>query len=113
MKKGIVVSVIVMIFLSHVGSAEEIQPDSSQPTKTFVFEEMIITTSPEMVETEPISKKVLDWTRHINIGDVIDDTPGVSAVRRGANATEPVIRGLGWERVQTQIGPIPIYGGCP
>ncbi|MHC1741780.1 MAG: TonB-dependent receptor [Syntrophobacteraceae bacterium] len=113
MKKGIVVAVIVIIFLSRVGWAQEIQSDDSQATKTFVFEEMIITTSPEMVQTEPISKKVLDWTRHINIGDVIDDTPGVSAVRRGANATEPVIRGLGWERVQTQIGPIPIYGGCP
>jgi iron complex outermembrane receptor protein len=81
--------------------------------ETFVFEEMIITTSPEMPQTEPISKEVLDWTRHLNLGDVIDDTPGVSVVRRGANATEPVIRGLGWERVPTQIGPIPIYGGCP
>lgn len=113
MKRFQVLLAVLAVLFSSKGWAQEIQSANEQQTKTFVFEEMIITTSPEMVQTEPINKEVLDWTRHLNIGDVIDDTPGVSAVRRGANATEPVIRGLGWERVPTQIGPIPIYGGCP
>lgn len=82
-------------------------------TQTLVFEDIIVTANPIVPETQMLEKEVLDWTRYINIGDLIDDTPGVSAVRRGANASEPVIRGLGWERVVTQVGPIPIYGGCP
>jgi iron complex outermembrane recepter protein len=113
MKKGWVFMTIIALSLSSTGEAQEIQSGKGQETETYVFEEMIITANPEMPQTEPISKEVLDWTRYFNIGDIIDDLPGVSAVRRGANATEPVIRGLGWERVQTQVGPIPIYGGCP
>ncbi len=113
MKKIWVAPLLLILFLSSKGLCQEIYEAKDGETKTFVFEEMIITTSPEMPQSEPISKEVLDWTRHLNIGDVIDNVPGVSAVRRGANSSEPVIRGLGWERVQTQVGPIPIYGGCP
>lgn len=113
MKKCGLLLGILAVFIGVTSFAQETLGEKEDETRTFVFEDMIITARPETPETEPISKDVLDWTRYIHIGDVIDDTPGVSAVRRGANATEPVIRGLGWERVQTQVGPIPIYGGCP
>lgn len=49
----------------------------------------------------------------INAAEAITRIPGVSAVRRGADAAEPVIRGLGWERVTTQVGSHPMYGACP
>ncbi len=48
--------------------------------------------------------------------DVVDgltDLPGVWAVRRGSAGAEPVIRGQGFERVATQLGPLPLYGACP
>lgn len=39
--------------------------------------------------------------------------PGISAVSRGCYAVEPVIRGLGWERVSTQLDGLPLYAACP
>lgn len=48
-----------------------------------------------------------------NAGDALTSIPGVDAVRRGADAAEPVVRGLGWERVTTQAGCHPLYGACP
>ncbi len=40
---------------------------------------------------------------HSNLGDLLLELPGVSGVKRAQGAVEPVIRGLGWERVQTQV----------
>jgi iron complex outermembrane receptor protein len=48
-----------------------------------------------------------------NLGEAIALLPGINAVRRGAKNFEPVIRGLGWERVHTEVGCVPIYGACP
>jgi len=50
---------------------------------------------------------------HSNLGDLLLELPGVSGVKRAQGAVEPVIRGLGWERVQTQVNGHPVYGACP
>ncbi len=55
----------------------------------------------------------LDSARHTTTADVLAEVPGVAVVRRGAAAPEPVLRGLGSERVVTQIGHLPLYGACP
>ncbi len=34
-------------------------------------------------------------------------------VRRAPGGTEPVIRGLGYERVRTLMGAVPLHGACP
>lgn len=49
----------------------------------------------------------------VNIAEWVRSTAGVNAAYRGADAGEPVIRGLGWERVTTQVGCHPLYGACP
>ena len=55
----------------------------------------------------------LDSARHTTSGDALAELPGVAVVRRGAAAPEPVLRGLGSERVVTQVGHLPLYGACP
>ncbi|MCK8600961.1 TonB-dependent receptor domain-containing protein [Desulfoferrobacter suflitae] len=87
---------------------------SQEALKEMIFKEIVITAPPiEEPLKEKITKNALDFGTYVNMGEVLEAVPGVSAVRRGASATEPVIRGLGWERVQTQVGFVPIYGGCP
>lgn len=49
----------------------------------------------------------------VNLGEALLELPGVNAVRRSASAVEPVIRGLGKERVRTQVGVVPVLGACP
>lgn len=48
-----------------------------------------------------------------HLGEMLENLPGVWMVRRAASGTEPVIRGLGSERVQTRLGAVPLYGACP
>lgn len=48
-----------------------------------------------------------------DLTESIRSIPGVDGVTRGADAAEPVIRGLGWERVSTQIDGMCLAGSCP
>jgi iron complex outermembrane receptor protein len=64
-------------------------------------------------ETEKVSLKALRSGRYTNLGEALTALPGVSGVKRAQSAVEPVIRGLGWERVQTQVDGLPVYGACP
>jgi len=78
-----------------------------------IHEEVVVVgqaTGPEQVE---LDDEELHSGRHTNIGEALTAIPGVSAVRRGASATEPVIRGMGYERVVTQLGHLPLFGACP
>lgn len=48
-----------------------------------------------------------------NLGEALADLPGLAMVRRAASGTEPAIRGLGFERVRTLLGAVPLHGACP
>jgi iron complex outermembrane receptor protein len=48
-----------------------------------------------------------------NLGEVLAGLPGVGGVRRAASVPEPVVRGLGAERVATTVGGVTLYGACP
>jgi len=50
---------------------------------------------------------------HEELGEAISILPGVHLSARGAHGNEPVLRGLGWERVATEINGLPLYGACP
>ena len=39
--------------------------------------------------------------------------PGLHLRTQGGHGGEPVIRGLGWERVSTRYNGLPLYGACP
>jgi len=109
MRRWVYLTVVFLLGFWSQGTAQEGAGQSGE----VVFKEIIISSEPLEPETEKVGKEVLDFGTYVNIGEVLDALPGVSVVRRGAGATEPVIRGLGWERVQTQVGPVPVYGGCP
>ena len=61
----------------------------------------------------PIADETLRDLGGTNLAEAIEHLPGLAAVRRAPSAAEPVIRGLGWERVQTILGAVPLYGACP
>ena len=77
------------------------------------LEEVLVEDRPVEVETKTVDRESLESGRYDNVGEILAEMPGVSALKRSASGTEPVIRGLGWERVSTQIGSLPLYGACP
>ncbi len=78
-----------------------------------VLEDLRVRAGALEAATDRLSAEALGRTRSLNMGEAVTAAPGVAAVRRGANAAEPVIRGLGWERVQTRVGGLCLYGACP
>jgi iron complex outermembrane receptor protein len=100
---------ICALFLIQPGFAV----GQENPRKEYVLEEVIVTAEPTPPQAEKVSKETLESGRFTNAGQAVTELPGVSAVRRAASSTEPVIRGLGWERVYTQIDHLPVFGACP
>jgi iron complex outermembrane receptor protein len=96
----------VVPWLSSV-SAASAQTDTHTLPETRVIEARI------EAETEKVSLEELRSGRFSNLGEALTDIPGVSGVKRSHSAVEPVIRGLGWERVQSQVDGLPLYGACP
>jgi iron complex outermembrane receptor protein len=77
--------------------------------------ETVVVTAPRIPSlTTPLTQEeMLDDTRNLNAGQVIDEIPGISSACASIDTPEPVVRGLGWERVATQVDFLPIYGSCP
>ena len=87
--------------------------DTSDPNDKVTFFEEEVVTAPAEPGTELIPVERVEMKRESTVSDMVVQELGLAGVRRGGSAPEPVMRGLGYERVQTQIGSVPIYGGCP
>lgn len=81
--------------------------------KVYVLDNIVVNAEPEAPGEDRLSQRAIESGRFTNTGEALAELPGVSLVRRAAGATEPVIRGMGWERVATQVGALPLYGACP
>lgn len=77
------------------------------------LDEIVVTGEVLLPQAEVVPPATLESGRFVNIGETLSEVPGVGLVRRATSAPEPVIRGLGYERVSTQINGLPIYGACP
>jgi iron complex outermembrane receptor protein len=89
------------------------QTHDANASDTVTEFEAIDVTAPREPAADVLTPDSLRMKRATSVSDIVVQELGVSAVRRGGSAPEPVIRGLGYERVQTQIGCVPLYGGCP
>ena len=100
---------IVLMAACPLAAAEPSPPD----TTTTEIPEMTVTAPGIPWGDGPVSDETLRARGGDNLAEAIEHLPGVAAVRRAPSAAEPVIRGLGWERVQTILGAVPLYGACP
>ncbi|MEN8006345.1 MAG: TonB-dependent receptor [Candidatus Krumholzibacteriota bacterium] len=89
-------------------------PAATPPDTTTTRLDDLIVTAPGIPWGDgPVSAETLRGRGGANLAEALEHLPGVAAVRRAPSAAEPVIRGLGWERVQTILGAVPLYGACP
>lgn len=109
-------ALLVLLLLPVFGQAqesEEMSTDPAEELEDLAEAEVEIHGRRPVIETTRLDMEDRSDNVETHAGEAILEIPGVAASRRGAGATEPVIRGLGGERVATQLGPIPIYGACP
>lgn len=100
-----------MYRLFIVGAATVVSAVSAQPLETH-------TLAPMKVQNRALPETELSTTLSLaqqdqELGEPLSTLPGVALRYLGAEAGEPVLRGLGWERVITQYNGLDLYGACP
>jgi iron complex outermembrane receptor protein len=91
---------------------DEERLDEASPASSYEEEVEVSARRPDP-ERAPLDMEVLESGRAPNIAVALETVPGLSGVRRSLGAYEPVVHGLGWERVQTELDGMPLYGACP
>lgn len=110
----IALATILMAALLATGTKAATLPQTTSPDTTTTRIEPVRVTAGNLPWGEnSLTNNDLRGRSGGNLAEKLEDLPGVAAVRRGASASELVIRGLGWERVQTILGAVPLYGACP
>ena len=110
---------IALLALCLIAPATSVLATQDAPVDAPVDTITVRVTDPKMMApglswgNEPLSSADLRDRGGDNLAENLDQLPGVAAVRRAASAAEIVIRGMGWERVQTVLGAVPLYGACP
>lgn len=109
-------AILFFAFTTQAVGSEQISATAEQEIawdSDLLLDEILVEGRRESPLTGRIHGRQLTSNPTANLGEAMSLLPGISAVRRGSNNFEPVIRGLGWERVHTEVGCVPIYGACP
>jgi iron complex outermembrane receptor protein len=83
---------------------------ASDSTAAFRLEPVRVTADPMPPGVVRLEERA---TGAVSVAEALTSVPGISLVRRSAGSAEPVIRGLGWERVATRVGGVCVSGACP
>lgn len=108
MRSRMLAAVVVFLWGTAVAYAQD-----QTEVDEYTLGDITVQAAGEKPSKDAVDKEVLESVRFTHVGEALTEIPGVSVVRRGASATEPVIRGLGWEKVSTQVNGLPLYGACP
>lgn len=103
---------LVLVIVAGAAAAGASEPVAADTVVTRVADLQVNASGLDWGD-EPLTPDHLRRRSGANLGEKLDRLPGVAAVRRAASAAEPVIRGLGWERVRTVVGAVPLFGACP
>ncbi len=109
-------SLFLVLFSSSsafAGAADSPPPSDTGVVSHQDIEEIRIVYPPPAALRTAMSRQVLESGRARNLSEALREVPGLDGVRRGASGLEPVIRGLGWERVQIQLEGLPVVGAGP
>jgi iron complex outermembrane receptor protein len=94
--------------------AETNLTEQANRERPYQLETVIIQAPRIPAMASPFSQEeMFEDSRHLDAGHVAKTVPGISAACASVDTPEPSVRGLGWERVTTQVDFLPIYGSCP
>ncbi len=95
----------------YVGVACVVSAVSAQTLETHTLSPLQV--SNRALPASEISSTLSLPEQQQELGKTLSSLPGVSLRQQGAHGGEPVLRGLGWERVTTQYNGLCLYGACP
>ncbi|MDF3130372.1 TonB-dependent receptor [Kiritimatiellaeota bacterium B1221] len=100
-----------MYRLLLVGAASVVSAVSAQSLETHTLTPLQV--SNRALPASEVSSVLALPEQQQELGKSLNTLPGVSLRQQGAHGGEPVLRGLGWERVTTQYNGLQLYGACP
>ena len=107
---------LTALLLALLTTSTAVADTSATPTPTHELRTRIVDPVPLVPDLPSSVRLDAETTQNgafTTTGEALQALPAVHGVRRGAGQIEPVIRGLGSERVRTQVGPLPLFGACP
>lgn len=105
--------IVTFLTLASLTAAMAGDEDRGQ-NQPYQLEEVVVQAPRIPTMTTPVTQEeMLDDGRNLNAGHVVENIPGISSACSSIDTPEPVVRGLGWERVTTQVDFLPLYGSCP
>lgn len=98
------------VLLGTACLAASLYAETSAP---YPLDPMHVTGAPPMrlPQQAPFNLPLTQSTEELS--RILATLPGVSFASRGPHGGEPVIRGLGWERVKTDFNGLSLHGACP
>lgn len=100
-----------MNYFASLGIACCMTAISAQPLEPHHLPELTVRTYALPPSELPDSASL--HSRHLELGRSLNTLPGVALRGLGHHGGEPVIRGLGWERVATRHNGLSLHGACP
>lgn len=107
-RPGAVVSLLLCLALL-AAAASAAEPD----TLRTLVPDLTVSGDPVVWTGGAVPTSTFDESPGGNLGETLEWLPGLAMIRRAASGTDPVIRGLGFERVRTLLGAVPLHGACP
>ncbi len=103
-------SVLVLFALM---ASQAVAADAPADTTSSEMDAVTVTAPAVGWGFDNIPESVLRSRMGSNLAQMINGLPGVAGVQRSPSTSDPVIRGLGRERVQTILGAVPLCNACP
>lgn len=100
---------LLSVFVSALALAAETPADTSSTE----IDAVTVTAPAVGWGFDNIPESVLRSRMGSNLAQMISGLPGVAGVQRSPSTSDPVIRGMGRERVQTILGAVPLCNACP
>ncbi len=105
-------TVILSISLVHMTYAEELEEDTEENSDSdLTLDSMTIYATPDQAfeKTDYIKENLGMAT---DGAELLKQTPGISVIRQGGTASDPLLRGLGGTRLNITIDGVPFAGAC-
>lgn len=108
MKRNIALIYISLVYVSHSIAA------TNETMRTHQLEEIVVLAERlQPLNASQSRDELTSDSRIMSAAHAAQNISGVGASYRSIDAPEVSIRGLGWERVPTQLDFLPLYGSCP
>lgn len=86
---------------------------AAAPSETILLEEIIVRGQEQSAFSSNLTIREVRESSARDLGEALQNVPGMSSVRKGAIASDVVLRGMQKDNINVLLDGVRLYGGCP